>query len=187
MLVATFFDITNPGIRRAPPALPFPLCFASHRSRRRARATVVASLLWPARSWRRCALATPSGVSERRGRGSRGGPLVTDEAMSTGAELPRLAAWQRAPAPGRDPAALLLRQRRAPPGAQAEPPDVADVEAPRPPPTRSAPTLAWFRARGARGADSDWLEKYTPIDRVGESISSIASARDSLRPARRAA
>ena len=50
--------------------------------------------------------------------------------------------------------------------------DVADVEKPRPGLYAiSAHYLAWFRKLEAlEGADSDWLEKYTPIDRVGESI-----------------
>ena len=107
--------------------------------------------------------------------GSDAGPLVTDESnVDWGQELPRLAAWQRAhQRPGEtlrlfyfgsaDPSAY---------GVHAEPFDVADVEKPRPGLYAiSAHYLAWFRKLEAlEGADSDWLDKYAPIDRIGQSL-----------------
>ena len=178
MLAATFFDITNPGIRRALPALPFLLCFAalSFAAPRTRAVTIVAGLLLAGslveavRAWPHHLAYLNDAVG-----GSDAGPLVTDESnVDWGQELPRLAAWQRAhQRPGEtlrlfyfgsaDPSAY---------GVHAEPYDVADVEKPRPGLYAiSAHYLAWFRKLEAlEGADSDWLDKYAPIDRIGQSL-----------------
>ena len=178
MLVATFFDITNPGIRRALPALPFLLCFAalSFSAPRTRAATAVAGLLLAGsvieavRAWPHH-LAYLNDVAG----GSEAGPYVTDESnVDWGQDLPRLADWQRAHQRPDETLRLYYFGSAEPSawGVRAEPFDVADVEAPRPGLYAiSAHYLAWFRKLEALdGADSDWLEKYEPIDRVGESI-----------------
>lgn len=178
MLSATFFDITNPGIRRALPALPFLLCFASlsFATPRTRALTILAclllagSLLDAVRTWPHHLAYLNDAVG-----GSRAGPLVTDESnVDWGQDLPRLAAWQREHQRPGETLHLFYFGSAEPEayGVHAVPFDVADVEKPRPGLYAiSAHYLAWFRKLEAlEGADSDWLDKYTPIDRVGESI-----------------
>jgi hypothetical protein len=178
MLAATFFDITNPGIRRALPALPFLLCFASlsFAAPRTRAATALAALLL-AGSLVEAVRAWPHHLAYLNDLvgGSGAGPYVTDESnVDWGQELPRLADWQRAHQRPGETLRLFYFGSAEPSawGVVSEPFDVADVEAPRPGLYAiSAHYLAWFRKLEAlEGADSDWLEKYEPIDRVGESI-----------------
>ena len=177
MLFASFFDVTNPGIRRVLAALPFLLCFAglAFAAPRPRWVTVVAALLLAGsaveavRAWPHHLAYLNDAVG-----GSRAGPRITDESnVDWGQELPRLAAWQREHAP--DEALRLLYFGSAEPaayGVRAEPFDLADVEHPRPGLYAiSAHYLAWFRKLEAlEGADADWLDKYAPVDRIGQSI-----------------
>ena len=177
VIAASFFDLTNPGIRRVLPALPFLLSFASlsfAAPRTRAVAWIAALLL--AGSALEAVRAWPhhlAYLNEAVG-GSAAGPWVTDESnVDWGQELPRLAAWQREHAP--QEVLHLFYFGSAEPsayGVRAETFDLADVEHPRPGLYAiSAHYLAYFRKLAAlEGADSDWLSKYEPIDRIGYSI-----------------
>lgn len=178
VLAASCFDLTNPGIRRVLPALPFLLCFAALAwvPPRPRWLTAAAALLLAAsglealRTWPHQLAYLNAAVG-----GSRAGPRVTDESnVDWGQELPRLAAWQREHM-RQDETLRLYYFGSAEPaayGVRAERFDPADVVGPRPGVYAiSAHYLAYFRKLEAlEGADADWLDKYEPVARIGHSI-----------------
>ncbi len=192
-LLASSFDITNPGIRRVLPALPFLLLLSAYAARGapgRLRGGLIAGLLaWLALE----ALWTyPHHLSylNALAGGTPRGPYVFDESnIDWGQDLPALAAWQRETAPdqplwlryfgGADPAAYGVRARPMPDSAiETPPPGLYAV---------STHYLAQFRKLAQlRGADSDWLSRFTPIARPAPSIwiyrhPDPGSARSTLR------
>lgn len=178
VLGASCFDITSPGVRRVLPAIPFLLSFAG--------------LAWavPRPRWQTALvlllLAGSAGVALRTwpyqlaylnaaAGGSESGPLVTDDSnVDWGQELFRLAAWQREHMGAGDSLRLFYFGTAEPGvyGVRSEPFDLADAEHPRPGTYAiSAHYLAYFRKLAAlEGADADWLSKYEPIARIGQSI-----------------
>ena len=178
MLLASCFDLTNPGVRRVLPALPFLLCFAglafaAPRPRWLGWVTALllaGSVVEAVRVWPHQIAYLNQAVG-----GSRAGPWITDESnVDWGQELLRLAAWQREHMREGETLRLYYYGSAEPAayGVRAEPFDLADAVHPRPGLYAiSAHYLAYFRKLQALdGADADWLVKYEPIDRIGYSI-----------------
>jgi hypothetical protein len=178
VLTASCFDVTSPGVRRVLPAIPFLLSFAGLAwagTRPRWLTALVllllaGSLFVAVRTWpyQLAYLNAAAG-------GSENGPRVTDDSnVDWGQELPRLATWQREHMEPGEPLRLYYFGSAEPGayGVRYEPFDLADAEHPRPGTYAiSAHYLAYFRKIAALdGADADWLSKYQPIARIGQSI-----------------
>jgi hypothetical protein len=178
VLGASCFDVTNPGVRRVLPAVPFLLLFCGHAlwaRPGRVRSAAVALLL----AWLgvEATLSFPHHLSYLNGvaGGTARGPWVFDESnVDWGQDLPALAAWQREHLPDDEPLHLFYFGSADPAayGVRAVGFDVSRVEAPAPGTYAiSAHYLVYFRKLAARtGADADWLTRFEPIGRAGSSI-----------------
>ena len=174
---ASFFDRTNPGVRRILPAIPFLLLFAGHaalaaRSRGRV-AVLVALVAWCAAE---AAWIHPHQLSylNRAAGGPDRGPYLLDESnIDWGQDLPALAAWQREHG-GDEPLRLLYFGSAYPEAYGVRFVELETAEAVDPPPGTyaiSAHHLTTLRKAGYRtGLDADWLERYEPIAKAGYSI-----------------
>jgi hypothetical protein len=177
VFTASFFDATNPGVRRVLPALPFLLLFAAHSIYRAPRIGVAAGCALLAGSAWVAVQVHPhhlSYLNELAGGSSRG-PYVLDESnVDWGQDLPALAAWQREHQHPDEILSLHYFGSAEPAayGVRAQRFDLADVE--DPPPglyAISAHYLAHFRKLAAlAGANSDWLTRYRPVAKAGHSI-----------------
>lgn len=180
VFAASFFDATNPGVRRVLPAIPFLLLFAGFAlygaaTRPRLRMAVYALI---ALSFVEAVRIYPhhlSYLSPLVG-GSANGPYVLDESnIDWGQDLPALAAWQHANmAPGEK--LRLYYFGNAEPeayGVAWDPFTVRESVAPAPGVYAiSAHYLVYFRKleqlQNTEGVD--WLSLHKPIAKAGESI-----------------
>jgi hypothetical protein len=177
VLLASAFDLTNPGVRRVLPAIPFLLLFAGQAAFRPRHPALVATLaLLAGGAGLEAAAAYPHHLAYLNplGGGTRNGPYVFDESnVDWGQDLPALAAWQRAHQREGETLRLYYFGSAVPAayGVDAVRFELDQVEAP--PPglyAISAHYLVFFRKLAVlRGLDSDWLTKYEPIDRAGSS------------------
>lgn len=177
VLAASCFDITNPGVRRVLPALPFLLLFAAAAPRalpRRSGALAISLLVaWSALTALHIFPHHLSYLNAAFG-GPERGPYVLDESnIDWGQDLPALAEWQREH-PSSEPLRLLYFGTAQPSayGVRAVVFDLAQVEEPPSGTVAiSAHYLAGLRKLQARtGADADWLSKYEPVAKAGHSI-----------------
>ena len=177
VLVASFFDKSNIGVRHGLPALPFLFLFAGQTMTRR-----------PSRAWSwmvfllvswlaiEAAFIYPHHLSYFNlavGGPNRGPHLLDDSNIDWGQDLPALAVWQREHPEARP--LQLLYFGNAPPaayGVEAEIMKQQDIIKPRPGTYAiSAHQLVFFRKLGVQtGLDLDWLTRYRPIARAGWSI-----------------
>ncbi len=96
VLLASCFDITNPGVRRVLPAIPFLLLFAAHAARGTATRWLVAALLGV--SLVDAIRTYPHHLSyvNAAAGGIDAGPYLFDDSnIDWGQDLPALAAWQK--------------------------------------------------------------------------------------------
>jgi len=177
VFAASCFDATNPGVRRVLPAVPFLLLFAAHavvRAPRLTLALAAALLLGSAGAALRAHPHHLSYLNSIAGGAARG-PFVLDESnIDWGQDLPALAEWQREHQRPDETLSLYYFGSAEPSayGVRALRFDLAQVESP--PPglyAISSHYLAYFRKLAAlAGADSDWLTRYRPVARAGDSI-----------------
>jgi hypothetical protein len=180
VFAASFFDATNPGIRRVLPALPFLLLFAGSAlaaaaTRPRLRAAVWVLLALSALEAARAYPHHLSYMSPLVG-GPEAGPRILDESnIDWGQDLPRLAAWQRANMAPDETLRLYYFGSAEPEayGVRWSPFTLRETR--EPPPgvyAISAHYLAYLRkltkVEGMEGVD--WLSLYRPIAKAGHSI-----------------
>jgi hypothetical protein len=177
IFAASFFDATNPGVRRVLPALPFLLLFAAHSVHRAPRNGVALACVLLAGTGLEALRIHPHQLSylNTLAGGSSRGPYVLDESnVDWGQDLPALADWQRSHQRPDEILTLYYFGSAEPSayGVRAKRFDLADVA--DPPPglyAISAHYLAYFRKLAAlEGADSDWLARYQPVAKAGHSI-----------------
>jgi hypothetical protein len=177
VLAASCFDVTNPGVRRVLPAIPFLLVFAGAAPRALPRcsgALLIALLVaWSALEAARIFPHHLSYLNPACG-GPERGPYVLDESnIDWGQDLPALAAWQREN-PSPEPLQLFYFGTAEPSayGVRSVAFDVSRVEDPPPGTVAiSAHYLAGLRKLQNRtGADADWLTRYAPVAKAGYSI-----------------
>jgi 4-amino-4-deoxy-L-arabinose transferase-like glycosyltransferase len=177
VLIASFMDAANLGLRRILPAFPFLFLFTAQfltADHTRVRATVASVLV---------VLTIFAAIriyphhlayfNELAGGPERGPYLLDDSNLDWGQDLPALAAWQRAH-PEATPLKLSYHGLADPAsyGVSALPFVPGDALNPTPGYYAiSAHNLAGLRkARQLTGRDIDWLEQYEPADRAGYSI-----------------
>ena len=177
VIAASFFDATNPGVRRILPAIPFLLLFAGFAiegaATRLRVGAVVALVAWCGVE---AALIHPHHLSylNRAFGGPERGPYLFDESnIDWGQDLPALARWQRENLP--DEAVHLLYFGSALPaayGVRAAALDLSRLHDPAPGTYAvSSHYLGYFRKLVREtGADADWLTRYEPVARAGHSI-----------------
>ncbi len=177
VLAASCFDITNPGVRRVLPAIPFLLVLAGAAPRalpRRSAPLVVCLLVaWSALEAARIFPHHLSYLNPAVG-GPERGPYILDESnIDWGQDLPALAAWQREN-PSSEPVQLFYFGSALPSayGVRSVAFDVSRLEDPPPGTVAiSAHYLAGLRKlQASTGADADWLTRYAPIAKAGYSI-----------------
>jgi hypothetical protein len=177
VLAASCFDITNPGVRRVLPAIPFLLVLAGAAPRalpRRSGALVICALVaWSALEAARIFPHHLSYLSPAVG-GPERGPYILDESnIDWGQDLPALAAWQREN-PSAEPLQLFYFGTAEPSayGVRALAFDASRVDDPPDGTVAiSAHYLAGLRKLEAlTGADADWLTRYEPLAKAGYSI-----------------
>jgi hypothetical protein len=201
VLLASALDITNPGIRRVLPAVPFLLLFAASAAkdvqgqthRVTLVAIVIAAVLEAGFAYPRH-LAFQSPLAG----GAEGGPYLFDDSnVDWGQDLPALARWQRQHQRPDETLTLHYFGSAEPAyyGVVAQPFDLDQLE--DPPPglyAVSAHYLVFYRKIALLdGADSDWLSKFTPVDRArsiylyrfGDGSEASSAAASASRPSRR--
>jgi hypothetical protein len=176
VMLASFFDATNPGLRRVLPALPFLLLFAGGSIRgaaSRRLATAAILVAWLAVESFRIYPHHLSYVSQAFGGPERGPYLFDESNIDWGQDLPALAKWQaRHHADAELPLLYFGSASPAAYGVHATELDLRMIEDPPPGSYAiSAHYLGYLRKLSAReGIDADWLGKYQPIARAGHSI-----------------
>jgi 4-amino-4-deoxy-L-arabinose transferase-like glycosyltransferase len=177
LLAASCFDITNPGVRRVLPAIPFLLVLAGAAPRalpRRGGALLLCLLLaWSALEAARIFPHHLSYLNPAFG-GPERGPYVLDESnIDWGQDLPALAAWQREN-PSPEPLHLFYfgTALASAYGVHSVAFDASRAEDPPPGTVAiSAHYLAGLRKlQASTGADADWLTRYQPVAKAGYSI-----------------
>jgi 4-amino-4-deoxy-L-arabinose transferase-like glycosyltransferase len=177
ILIASFFNQANIGVRHVLPALPFLFLFTAlawpRRPHRFLRLLVVLLVLWTAVEAARIYPHHLAYFSSAVGGPNRGPYLLDDSNIDWGQDLPALEEWQRAHPDARP--FRLLYFGNVPPdiyGVEAESMERQDIITPRPGTYAiSAHQLVWFRKLQAKAeTDIDWLTRYRPIARAGHSI-----------------
>jgi hypothetical protein len=180
VFAASFFDVTNPGVRRVLPAIPFLLLFAGQalpaavahpRLRTAALVLLALSFVEAARTWPHHL----SYLSPLVG-GAANGPYILDESnIDWGQDLPALADWQAHNMAPHETLRLYYFGSAEPEayGVRWTPFTLRETKLPEPGIYAvSAHYLAYFRkleaVEGMKGVD--WLSLYQPIARAGQSI-----------------
>lgn len=178
IIVTSFFDRENFGIRRILPAFPFLLLFTALASAGKAgslkKIVVGVLIVWAAAE---SALIFPFHLSYFNvlaGGPERGPYIFQDSNVDWGQDLPSLAKWQKSH-PDATPLKLFYFGTASPQayGVDALPMPEEDIMNPKPGSVYaiSAHNLVYLRKNKIlTGVDSDWLAKYTPSDRAGYSI-----------------
>jgi 4-amino-4-deoxy-L-arabinose transferase-like glycosyltransferase len=182
VVVASFFDGANLGLRRILPALPFLYLFAGRAMAwaagsplRPARLALVLALLgWTVTETVRIYPHHLSFISAAAGGPLRGPYLLDDSNIDWGQDLPALADWQRRH-PEATPLRLLYFGTASPRayGVEAEAvSSVTELIAPRPGTYAiSAHWLVRLRHLAPRlGPGVDWLRRFEPVGHAGYSI-----------------
>lgn len=177
MMFVACFDQTNLGFRRILPAVPFlllltglvPTAFRSRVAKRVYPALVLLSVGTSASAFPHYL----SYFNEIAGGPDRGPFLLDDSNVDWGQDLPALAQWQKNHSEvGRLKLMYFGNVRPEHYGIRSIPIPEQDIRFPRPGYYAiSAHNLAWLRKTKARtGEDIDWLSKYEPVFRAGNSI-----------------
>jgi 4-amino-4-deoxy-L-arabinose transferase-like glycosyltransferase len=181
VVVASFFDSGNFGLRRILPAFPFLFLFASRIAARlggrRRVVTIAVAVALVGWSGIEAALIYPDHLSYFSALvgGPEAGPeLLDDSNIDWGQDLPALAAWQRAhPEAGELRIAYFGSAHPETYGVKARALE-SEAEILQPAPgtyAMSVHALIRFRERvPALGPAMDWLARYRPTARAGRSI-----------------
>jgi len=181
IIVVSFFDPANLGLRRILPAFPFLYLFASRvfaRSWGRLHTIVLAAaialVVWTARETLRIYPHHLSYFSAAVGGPLNGPNLLDDSNIDWGQDLPALAAWQREH-PEADVVRLAYFGTAVPAAYGVHATMLEDIRAlvdPAPGTYAiSVHLLVRLKQLASRGdARLDWLSRYRPVGRAGYSI-----------------
>jgi len=178
IIVVSFFDKANLGLRRILPAYPFIALFTAHvlAGKRRKYILAAAAVLvcWGAYDAARIYPHHLSYFNVAAGGPDNGLNIFDESNIDWGQDLPALARWQSAH-PDAVPLKIMYHGTSWPSayGVKTVPFDI-DAEIEHPVPgyyAMSTHMLVWLRkVHMLNGADIDWLSKYTPVAHAGYSF-----------------
>lgn len=177
IILVTFFDRHNLGLRRILPLFPFLLLFLAEatvsRQGRRGAMLVTVLLGWMVFEAWNIYPHHLSYINSFAGGPKQGPYLLDDSNIDWGQDLPGLAAWQKKNYGGR-PIKLFYNGMADPVAYGINPLQMDQKEILYPQPgvyAISAHNLVWFRTiKINQGYDVDWLTKYQPVAQAGYSI-----------------